>query len=301
MVLLLFFFFFQAEDGIRDADVTGVQTCALPILDAMTKKAYTSNSFAFVENLVGGINGNIWGMNEMLVVIDGMVRDANNVLPTEIEQITVLKGVAAVALYGSRAAKGVVQITTKRGVAGDPSINIRVNTGMAVPKAYPKYLNSAEYMTYYNEARDNDGLTPTFSEADIYRTSTGYNPYRYPDLNMYSSDYLKSMYNVSEGIEEIISGNERAKYNTTTGYMHEGSLMKVGNAADNYVSRLFASGNIDMQLHENLNVQTDANVTFYDASSARTNWWGSAATLRPNRVAPLIPLSYLAEEIGRAS
>src|SRR5690554_5840379 len=56
-------------------------------VDAMTKKAYTSNSFAFVENLVGGINGNIWGMNEMLVVIDGMVRDANNVLPTEIEQI----------------------------------------------------------------------------------------------------------------------------------------------------------------------------------------------------------------------
>lgn len=265
-------------------------------VDAMTKKAYTSNSFAFVENLVGGINGNIWGMNEMLVVIDGMVRDANNVLPTEIEQITVLKGVAAVALYGSRAAKGVVQITTKRGVAGDPSINIRVNTGMAVPKAYPKYLNSAEYMTYYNEARANDGLTPTFSEADIYRTSTGYNPYRYPDLNMYSSDYLKSMYNLSEGIAEIIGGNERVKYYTTTGYMREGSLMKVGNAADNYVSRLFARGNIDMQLHENLNVQTDANVTFYDASSARTDWWGSAATLRPNRVAPLIPLSYLAED-----
>ncbi len=69
-------------------------------VDEMTKKAYTLNSFAFVENLVGGINGNIWGMNEMLVVVDGMVRDADNVLPTEIDQITILKGVSAVALYG---------------------------------------------------------------------------------------------------------------------------------------------------------------------------------------------------------
>lgn len=264
-------------------------------VDEMTKKAYTSYSFAFVENLVGGINGNIWGMNELLVVVDGMVRDANNVLPTEIEQITVLKGVAAVALYGSRAAKGVIQITTKRGKVGDTKVNIRVNTGMSVPKAYPKYLSSSEYMTFYNEARANDGESLTYSEADIYHSASGSNPYRYPNLNMYSSEYLRSMFNTSEGIAEIVGGNERVKYYTTTGYLREGSLLKVGNAADNYVSRLFARGNIDMKLHENLNVQTDANVTFYDASSARTNWWGSAATLRPNRVAPLIPLSYLDE------
>ncbi|HBG87154.1 MAG TPA: SusC/RagA family TonB-linked outer membrane protein, partial [Marinilabiliaceae bacterium] len=45
-------------------------------VDAMTKKAYTSSSFAFIENLVGGMNGNIWGMNDLLVVVDGMVRDA---------------------------------------------------------------------------------------------------------------------------------------------------------------------------------------------------------------------------------
>ncbi|GAO28854.1 TonB-dependent receptor plug domain-containing protein [Geofilum rubicundum] len=80
-------------------------------VEEMSKKAYSSNSYAFVENVVGGMNGNIWGMDELLVVVDGMVRDANNVLPSEIDQITILKGVSAVALYGSRAAKGVVMIT----------------------------------------------------------------------------------------------------------------------------------------------------------------------------------------------
>src|SRR5665647_2501251 len=65
-------------------------------VEEMTNKAYTTYSLNFVENLIGGVNGNIWGMDEYLVVIDGMVRDANNVLPIEIQYITVLKGPAAV-------------------------------------------------------------------------------------------------------------------------------------------------------------------------------------------------------------
>lgn len=279
--------------SIDEKDILG----GISVIDVaeMSKRAYTSSSYAFVENVVGGMNGNIWGMNDLLVVIDGMVRDANNVLPSEIDQITILKGVSAVALYGSRAAKGVVMITTKRGKVSAPTISIRANTGALVPKAYPKYLGSAEYMTLYNEARANDGNSPQYSNDDIYYTSVGDNPYRYPDLNMYSSDYLRKMANLTEGIVEITGGTEAVRYYTTTGYSREGSLLKVGNTTDDNVNRLFARGNLDMQLHRNIAVQTDANVTFYNASGANTGWWNNAATLRPNRVAPLIPLSYLEE------
>lgn len=264
-------------------------------VEKMTEKAYTTNSLSFVENMVGGVSGNIWGMDEYLVVIDGMVRDANNVLPTEIQHITVLKGPAAVVLYGSRAAKGVIQITTKRGKLGEPSIRIRANTGMHTPKAYPRYLGSAEYMTLYNEARQNDGLDPSYSIEDIYRHASGENPYRYPDLDMYSSDYLRNAYNRSEAIAEITGGNQRVKYYTTTGYYREKSLLNLANSADNYVSRLFVRGNLDVDITDFLKVQADANVTFYDSYSASGDWWSNAATLRPNRVAPLIPLSYLEE------
>ncbi|NMB05161.1 MAG: SusC/RagA family TonB-linked outer membrane protein [Bacteroidales bacterium] len=264
-------------------------------VEEMTEKAYTTYSLNFVENLIGGVNGNIWGMDEYLVVIDGMVRDANNVLPTEIQQITVLKGPAAVVLYGSRAAKGVIQITTKRGKIGDPSIRVRANSGIHTPKSFPKYLGSAEYMTLYNEARVNDNLDPSFSIEDIYRTASGDNPYRYPDLDMYSSDYLRKAYNRSEAIAEISGGNQRVKYYTTTGYYRENSLLKVGNSKDNYTSRMFVRGNLDVNVTDFLKVQADANVTFYDSYTARGDWWSNAATLRPNRVAPLIPLSYLEE------
>ncbi|RNC65542.1 SusC/RagA family TonB-linked outer membrane protein [Proteiniphilum sp. X52] len=264
-------------------------------VEKMTNKAYTTYSLSFVENLIGGVSGNIWGMDEYLVVIDGMIRDANNVLPTEIQQITVLKGAAAVVLYGSRAAKGVIQITTKRGKEGDPTIRIRANTGIHTPKSYPKYLGSAEYMTLYNEARVNDGLDPSFSIEEIYRHASGENPYRYPDLNMYASEYLRKMYNRSEAIAEITGGNQRVKYYTTTGYSRENSLLKVANNADNYVSRLFVRGNLDINIRDFLTIQADANVTFYDSYSARGDWWANAATLRPHRVSPLIPLSYLEE------
>lgn len=264
-------------------------------VEEMTEKAYTTYSLNFVENMIGGVNGNIWGMDEYLVVIDGMVRDANNVLPTEVQQITVLKGPAAVVLYGSRAAKGVIQITTKRGKIGDPTIRVRANSGIHTPKSFPKYLGSAEYMTLYNEARVNDNLDPSFSIEDIYRTASGDNPYRYPDLDMYSSDYLRKAYNRSEAIAEISGGNQRVKYYTTTGYYRENSLLKVGNSKDNYTSRMFVRGNLDVNVTDYLKVQADANVTFYDSYTARGDWWSNAASLRPNRVAPLIPLTYLEE------
>ena len=261
--------------------------------DIMTK-AYSLNSLYYLDGVIGGVNGtSIWGMSGMLVVVDGIPRDDNNVLPSEIEQVTVLKGVAAVVLYGSRAAKGVIQITTKRGIPGDLRISIRANSGINIPKIYPKYLGSAEYMTLYNEARVNDGLTELYTPEDIYNYGSGRNPYRYPDLNFYNSDYLKKAYNRSEAMAEITGGNEIARYYTTMGYYREGSILKVGNTKNDNTSRMFIRGNIDVKLHELITANVDANATFYDASSANTDFWSGAANLRPNRLSPLIPLSYI--------
>ena len=259
----------------------------------MSEKAYSNNSLGFVDNAVGGFNGNIWGNTEYLVIIDGMVRDANNVLPHEIDQITLLKGASAVVLYGPRAAKGVISITTKRGEIGDLRINIHANSGFYTPKSYPKYLGSAEYMTLYNEARVNDGQAINYSPETIYNHASGANPYRYPDFDMYSSDYLKKAYNRSEAIAEISGGSGKVRYYTTTGYYRESSLLKVGKTEDNYISRFFVRGNVDMELHKLIKAQADANVTFYDSYAASVDWWGQAATLRPHLVTPFIPLSYI--------
>src|SRR5690606_32553614 len=93
-------------------------------------KSYTTNSLEGLQSLVGGFNGNIWGMNGYLVLVDGIPRDASSILPVEVEQVSFLKGVAAAALYGSRAAKGVVYITSKRGAIQKQQISTRVNAGI---------------------------------------------------------------------------------------------------------------------------------------------------------------------------
>ena len=148
-------------------------------------------------------------------------------------------------------------------------------------------------MTLYNEARANDGLAANYSQEDIFNHASGSNPYRYPNFDMYSSEYLKKAYNRSEAIAEISGGSEKVRYYTTTGYYRESSLLKVGKTEDNYVSRFFVRGNVDMQLHKFITAQADANVTFYDSYSANVDWWGQTATLRPHLVTPFIPLSYI--------
>ncbi|SKC95772.1 TonB-linked outer membrane protein, SusC/RagA family [Chitinophaga ginsengisegetis] len=259
------------------------------------KLNYMTYSLENMDGWVNGFNGNsMWGMGSYLLVIDGVPREAGNVMPTEIEQISFLKGVNAVALYGSRAAKGVVYITTKRGNPGNQRIDIRANAGVNVPKAYPHYLGSAEYMTLYNEARRNDGLAELYSPETIYNYAAGKNPYRYPNVDYYSDKYLKNAFGRYDVTAEISGGNDKARYYTNIGYQTNGSLLNFGEAVDNGKSdRLNLRGNVDVNLNQYISCNVDAAAIFYTGRGVNTNYWESAATLRPHRFAPLIPLDMI--------
>jgi len=262
------------------------------------KKNYMTYSLEGMEAWAPGYNGNSnWGMGSYLLVIDGVPRDAGNVLPTEIDQVTFLKGVNAVALYGSRAAKGVVYITTKRGAAGAQKVDIRVNAGMHVPKEYPEYLGSAEYMTLYNEARRNDGLSDLYTPETIYNYGSGKNPYRYPSVDYYSDQYLQKVYGRYDATAEISGGNDKARYYTNVGYNTAGSLLNFGEAIRNDRSdRLNLRGNVDIDLNDYISCNVDATAIFYTGKGVNTNYWQNAATLRPHRYTPLIPLDMIEPE-----
>ena len=263
----------------------------------LTEKNYNTYSLDNMQGYVSGFNGaGMWGYTDQLVLIDGVPREANNVKPDEIESITFLKGAQAVVLYGSKAAKGAILITTKRGkVNNGLSVNVRANTGWAVAKSYPEYLGSAEYMYLYNEARANDGIsTPLYSAETIAKYASGANPYRYPDVEFYSSEFIKKSYNRTDVTAEIEGGNDRAKFYANVSYYRQGDFLKVGEAANNYVDRFNVRGNVDIKLNNFINAYVNANATYYNSKSANGgSYWEKAATFRPNRVAPLIPLSYI--------
>ena len=261
----------------------------------LLKKNYFTSTLDGMSGLAPGYNGNsTWGMGNALFMIDGVPRETGNVMPTEIDQIVFLKGANAVALYGSRAAKGVINVITKRGEANKPRFDLRINSGINMPKQYANYLGSAEYMSLYNEARRNDGLTNLYSDADISNHASGSNPYRYPDLDFYSSDYLKKVYMQHDATAEISGGNDKAKYYTNLGYVRNGSLLNFGEAkTNNHSDRLNFRGNIDIGLSDYISLNADATAIFYTGSGVNADFWSSAASVRPNRFTPLIPISMI--------
>ena len=285
---------------VAQSDIIG--SVAVLDYEALTEKNYNTYSLDNMQAYVSGFNGNsLWGMDAdndqgYLVLIDGVPRDANNVLPTEIAQVTFLKSAQAVVLYGSRAAKGAILITTKRATNDGLSVSVRANTGVAVAKAFPEYLGAAEYMTLYNEALANDGNAPLYSAEEIYNHSAGLNPYRYPDINYYSSEYINKAYNRTDVTAEISGGGKRAHFYSNVSYYNQGDFLKVGEAANNNTSRFNVRGNVDVHINDFVKAHINANTTFYDAKSAKGDYWNVASTMRPNfpqHAAPLIPISLI--------
>lgn len=228
-----------------------------------------------------------------LVLVDGVPRSASSVKASEVESISMLKDAAAVVLYGSRAAKGVILITTKRGKDSPMHIDVRANVGVNVPKAYPKYLDADCYMTMYNEACRNDGIAERYDAGTIYNTAMGTNPYRYPDIDFYSSDYLRKFYTNSDVTGEVYGGNEKTHYYLNFGMNYANSLLKYGESKKAYDMSFNVRGNVDMALASWLKATTNAAIIFDNSYQGRGDFWGAASTLRPNWFAPLLPIDMM--------
>jgi TonB-linked SusC/RagA family outer membrane protein len=291
-------------DKVNRQDVIGAVTVLNP-------SNYIDKDYNYTVE--GGLNGraagllwsnNIWGMENAIVMIDGVRREFGDITFPEVEQISVLKGINAVALYGAQAAKGIIFITTKKGQVGDRKISLRVNSGIAVPRSLPKFLNSADYMTLYNEARRNDGLPESFNAATIESHRTG-NAYRYPSLDYYSSEYLKKFQNATDANAEFSGGSNNARFYSNLGWSTGNTLLNVGEGKNEQDNRLNLRGNVDLKLNDRISSSIYVSAIFMESrrvrsSTANTNYWSNAATLLPNRFTPLIPVSLISRNSSAA-
>lgn len=282
--------------AFRQSDVRDV---IVPVTSVNVKdlleKNYSTYSLDNMQALTAGYNGQLWNQGDALVLVDGVPRDANNVLPTEIEDITFMKGASAVVLYGSRAAKGVILITTKRGKIAPLKITARANYQLDAAKSFPKYIDGAQYMSLYNQALKNDGLATKYTDEDIYNTALGANPYRYPNQQFYTSDYVKRTRSRWDVTAEFEGGGKFAQFYTNISYYRIGDYINFGEGKNNFTDRLNVRGNIDLELAEWAHGWVNANATYYNQRNSNSNFWSAASTLRPTRVAPFIPVSYIDE------
>ncbi|MEI7828210.1 MAG: SusC/RagA family TonB-linked outer membrane protein [Prolixibacteraceae bacterium] len=244
---------------------------------------------------VADLTGSGLNSGNALFVVDGLPRDITSLRMSEIDEITVLKDVNASVLYGSAAVNGVILITTKRGEAFKNKSGFSANYGLSTPRELPKFLNSADNMTYFNQARLNDGLTAPYADATIQNYRTG-NNYRYPSVDYYSSEYMKSFKNYFDLKGEFSGGNDIAKYYSNIGWYSSGSILDFGQAANARNNIFNVRGNVDLKINRAIKTSIDGTATFANNKRQRGDFWGAAATNRPFEFAPIIPFSLMDPE-----
>ena len=157
--------------------------------------------------------------SEPLVLVDGVPADFNFLNPEDIESINVLKDAATSAIYGSRAANGVLLITTKRGKMGKPTFRYNGSVGVNTPMYMPQSISSAEYARIKNEAERNMGRAPIYTDEDISKFANGTDLNRYPNTNWLDLAIQNSV-TTRHGLEAS-GGTEKVRYLVSAGVDHQ--------------------------------------------------------------------------------
>ncbi len=159
-----------------------------------------------------------------LVLVDGVPMDMNHIDPVTVESVTVLKDAAAASIYGSRAANGVIVVTTKRGVPGRLQVGYDGYVGFQNPTSLPRTVDGATYMEMYNEASLNAGNTILYSDYEIEETRRGQDPLGFPDINWVDLMIDKTAPITSHSLS-ISGGNSLARFAVTGNYLDQQGMI----------------------------------------------------------------------------
>ncbi|WP_199138597.1 SusC/RagA family TonB-linked outer membrane protein [Pedobacter sp. ASV12] len=203
---------------------------------------------------LGSVNirgrGNL-GTSEPLYVVDGVIVSAGDfarINTNDVENISLLKDAAA-AIYGSRAAYGVILVTTKKG-NGAMRINYNAYYGTQSATYLPDFVGSYDYAILRNEAAANAGKTPVFSQTALTQIQNHANPDLYPDNDWYALTLRKTAPMMEHAIN--ISGGDKIRYYLGGAYFDQNSLIP-GKDLKRYSLRT----NIDAQVSEKFKVGTN--------------------------------------------
>jgi TonB-linked SusC/RagA family outer membrane protein len=213
--------------------------------------------------------------NKPLIIVDDVeytYDQLQQINVNEISSISVLKDASTTAIYGIKGANGVLVVTTRRGSAGKPQINVRVESGAQTPTRIPKFLDAYQSAFLINQAETNDGLTPEFTQADLDLYKNGTDPYGHPNVNWY--DAIFKQYSFQENTNlDISGGNETVKYFISGGALNQGGLLREfpdprGTVNTNYnFKRYNFRSNLDLKANKTLTLRLDVTTRFSTTNS----------------------------------
>lgn len=184
--------------------------------------------------------------SEAMVIVDGVESSMNSVDPNDIDNISILKDASASAIYGVRAANGVILITTKKGAQGKAKVTYNGYIGWQEATRLPKFANSYDYAVMMNEAYRNDGSTVPYSDEDLQKFKSGTDLLNYPDSDwlgeLLSENGLYHNHHLS-----VNGGNQGIRYAVSFGYHDKEGLIPNTN-----YKKINFRANLDAQINNRL-------------------------------------------------
>lgn len=206
-----------------------------------------------------------------LILVDGVVMDPNLINPSEVESVSVLKDASSASLYGSRAAFGVVLITTKKGKKSKPIIELTSNYSMNRPTDIPDLVDSKQYLEFREEKARNLGTAAPFSEETKNLILAHYNdPANNPSARVNpnnprsyqyfgNTDWFRTIMKDNNPLLQsnlsVRGGSENISYYFSGGAFNQAGILKYGN--DSY-DRYNLRGKVDIDVNRwlQLNINT---------------------------------------------
>ena len=190
--------------------------------------------------------GTMNGGTSAMVIVDGVEASMSTVDPNDIDNISILKDASASAIYGVRAANGVILITTKKGTQGKAKVTYNGYVGFQEATRIVKFADSYNYAVMMNEAYRNDGAAVPYSDEDLQKFKAGKDPITHPN-----SDWLGTLLS-EDGFYQnhhlsVNGGNQSVRYAVSLGYHDKDGLI----ANTNY-KRINFRANLDAQVNDRL-------------------------------------------------
>lgn len=225
------------------ADITNSLAGRLPGIRSVNRSGQPGYS---------GSELDVRGFGNALVIVDGIPGGFSQLDPNEIESISVLKDASA-AVYGVRAANGVILVTTKKGKSGITRINFTLNTGWQTPTKYPNLVNAGEFAELIDENAMNVAFVnntepkPIYGKEEVEKWKNEVDP-EHKSTDWYDEAFRKyapqQQYNVN-----ISGGKDSLKYFASVGYFNQGSMWRTGHTKfDRYNFRV----NVDAKIKAGL-------------------------------------------------
>ncbi len=230
----------QLLQGVTSG-ITATQTSGEPGSDAASLKIRGLGTFSGAGT-------------DPLVLVDGVPSSINSVNPNDIESISVLKDAASAAIYGSRAANGVILVKTKEGKEGTLHVSYDAYIGKQQATELPEYVDSWTYAEMKNEARINMGQNPEFTQEEINKFRSGEDPDNYPNKH-----HFKDLFNSGNGLQmkhnlSFSGGTKDTRYLFSTGYLKQNGIIEQ-NEYDRYDMLLSVNSNLNDNLRLNAKLQ----------------------------------------------